>query len=243
MNRCLHTFGKKVESWQSDSAKVHLYPIVYSNPYPYLGFMPNIKFSYLYRDGGNYKNYNSITFDNPDNIELSELENLILSKLIDGTWFYVNEWHLPDLHFNTWDSEIDHLWHEFESVEYSDEALTMPFNLKEFIVTIEKTNWFLKNIISCSLQKDIIGELFGRFGVLTKKAKDFADELTLHNAIEKNLNKQNQISREHVDNNKAVRDILLQRGVKPEALPPAEDVKKLERCLYSDEKKAAKGSK
>jgi len=78
---------------------------------------------------------------------------------------------------------------------------------------------------------------------LTIKAKDFANELTSHNVFEKDLNKQNQISQEHVDNNKAVRDILLQRGVKPEALPPAEDVKKLERRLENDEKKAAKGDK
>jgi DNA-damage-inducible protein D len=78
---------------------------------------------------------------------------------------------------------------------------------------------------------------------LTIKAKDFANELTSHNVIEKDLNKQNEISQEHVDNNKAVRDILLQRGVKPEALPPAEDVKKLERRLDCDGKKAAKGSK
>jgi DNA-damage-inducible protein D len=78
---------------------------------------------------------------------------------------------------------------------------------------------------------------------LTIKAKDFANELTSHNVIEKDLNKQTQISQEHVDNNKAVRDILLQRGVRPEALSPAEDVKKLERRLDSDEKKAAKGSK
>lgn len=78
---------------------------------------------------------------------------------------------------------------------------------------------------------------------LWTKAKDFANELTSHNVIEKDLNKQNQISQEHVENNKAVRDILLQRGVKPEALPPSEDVKKLERRLESDEKKASKGSK
>ncbi|HEY5327869.1 MAG TPA: DNA damage-inducible protein D [Mucilaginibacter sp.] len=78
---------------------------------------------------------------------------------------------------------------------------------------------------------------------ITIKAKEFANELTSHNVIEKDLNKQTQISQEHVENNKAVRDILLQRGVRPEALPPAEDVKKLERRLDSDEKKAAKGSK
>jgi DNA-damage-inducible protein D len=75
---------------------------------------------------------------------------------------------------------------------------------------------------------------------LTIKAKDFANELTSHNVIEKDLNSNNQISKEHIDNNKAVRDILIQRGVKPESLPAAEDVKKLERRLESDEKKVSK---
>jgi DNA-damage-inducible protein D len=77
---------------------------------------------------------------------------------------------------------------------------------------------------------------------LTIKAKDFANELTSHNVIEKDLNTNNQISKEHIDNNKAVRDILIQRGVKPESLPAAEDVKKLERRLESDEKKVSKTS-
>ena len=76
---------------------------------------------------------------------------------------------------------------------------------------------------------------------LTIKAKDFANELTSHNVIDKDLNGEVKISEEHIDNNNAVRTILLQRGIKPEALPPAEDVKKLERRLENDEKKAAKG--
>jgi len=75
---------------------------------------------------------------------------------------------------------------------------------------------------------------------LTIKAKDFANELTSHNVIEKDLNNQTVISKEHVDNNKAVRDILLKRGVRPEALPAAEDVKKLERRLDNDEKEVTK---
>jgi len=78
---------------------------------------------------------------------------------------------------------------------------------------------------------------------LTIKAKDFANELTSHNVTEKDLKGQQQISKEHVDNNKAVRDILLQRGVQPEALPPDEDVKKLSRKLESDEKKITKDVK
>lgn len=58
---------------------------------------------------------------------------------------------------------------------------------------------------------------------LTIKAKDFASELTSHNVIEKDLSGQDQISIEHVENNQAVRKILIERGVKPEAMPPAED--------------------
>ena len=54
-------------------------------------FMKNIQFHYLYRDGANYKNLNSVVSDNnlnPDNIGLSELEALIRTKLVDGEWFY-----------------------------------------------------------------------------------------------------------------------------------------------------------
>ena len=53
---------------------------------------------------------------------------------------------------------------------------------------------------------------------LTIKAKDFATELTSHNVIEKDLIGENQISKEHIDNNVAVRKMLNQRGVKPEQL-------------------------
>jgi DNA-damage-inducible protein D len=72
---------------------------------------------------------------------------------------------------------------------------------------------------------------------LTIKAKDFATELTSHNVIEKDLTGEIQISGEHVENNRAVRKMLLERGVKPEALPPAEDIKKVQRKLQGDEKK------
>ncbi len=72
------------------------------------------------------------------------------------------------------------------------------------------------------------------------KAKDFATEITIHNAREHQMGTEPQISREHVTNNQAVRDTLLNRGIRPETLPPAEDVKKVERRLSADEKKALK---
>jgi DNA-damage-inducible protein D len=61
---------------------------------------------------------------------------------------------------------------------------------------------------------------------LTIKAKDFATEVTSHNVIEKNLSGTNQISDEHVENKKAVRNMMIERGVNPEALSDSEDVKK-----------------
>ncbi|MCY4039943.1 MAG: DNA damage-inducible protein D [Gammaproteobacteria bacterium] len=70
------------------------------------------------------------------------------------------------------------------------------------------------------------------------KAKDFATEITIHNARENNLDSEPQISGEHVTNNQAVRNTLLERGIRPERLLPAEDVKKVERRLASEEKKA-----
>jgi len=72
---------------------------------------------------------------------------------------------------------------------------------------------------------------------LTIKAKDFATELTSHNVTEKDLKGEQQISKEHIENNLAVRKILKQRGVLPETLAPEEDVKKLKRKLEADQKK------
>lgn len=75
------------------------------------------------------------------------------------------------------------------------------------------------------------------------KAKDLAAEMTGLNVQNKDLKGQNIIEKEHIDNNQAVRDMLTKRGIVPENLPPAEDVKKLQRKLDGDEKKLLKGNK
>ncbi len=72
------------------------------------------------------------------------------------------------------------------------------------------------------------------------KAKDFATEITIYNAKEKQMRTESQISKEHITNNKAVRNTLLKRGIRPESLPPEEDIKKVERKLSSEEKKSSK---
>ena len=75
------------------------------------------------------------------------------------------------------------------------------------------------------------------------KAKDFAAEMTSVNVQTKDLHGETSITKEHVDNNAAVRQMLVQRGIVPENLPPAEDVKKAERRLASEEKKMLKDKK
>jgi DNA-damage-inducible protein D len=75
------------------------------------------------------------------------------------------------------------------------------------------------------------------------KAKDLASEMTGLNVQTKDLKGQDKIKREHVDNNLAVRDMLTHRGIFPENLPAAEDVKKLKRKLEGDEKSVLKDTK
>jgi DNA-damage-inducible protein D len=75
------------------------------------------------------------------------------------------------------------------------------------------------------------------------KAKDLAAEMTGLNVQSKDLKGQTKIEKEHIDNNLAVRNMLTQRGIVPENLPPAEDVKKLQRKLDGDEKKLLKEPK
>lgn len=75
------------------------------------------------------------------------------------------------------------------------------------------------------------------------KAKDLAAEMTGLNVQNKELKGQGKIEKEHIDNNLAVRDMLTKRGIVPENLPAAEDVKKLQRKLDGDEKKVLKGTK
>ncbi|HCA59038.1 MAG TPA: DNA damage-inducible protein D [Blastocatellia bacterium] len=75
------------------------------------------------------------------------------------------------------------------------------------------------------------------------KAKDLSAEMTSLNVQNKDLRGQGRIEREHVDNNKAVRKMLRDRGIVPEELPPAEDVKKIERKLKAEEKTILKKKK
>ena len=77
---------------------------------------------------------------------------------------------------------------------------------------------------------------------LTIAAKNLATEMTNYNVEEKDLKGEGAITTEHVQNNTTVREMLATRGIKPEELPPSEDIKKLERKVKSQEKRIAKES-
>ena len=77
---------------------------------------------------------------------------------------------------------------------------------------------------------------------LTIAAKNLATEMTNYNVEEKDLQGETAITVEHVENNTSVRDMLGQRGIKPENLPVSEDIKKLERRVKREEKKLAEQS-
>jgi len=72
---------------------------------------------------------------------------------------------------------------------------------------------------------------------LTIAAKNLAAEMTNYNTEEKDLQGESAITVEHVQNNTTVREMLGSRGIVPENLPPAEDIKKLERRVKAQEKK------
>ena len=78
---------------------------------------------------------------------------------------------------------------------------------------------------------------------LTIAAKNLATEMTNYNVTEKDIYGEDSITDEHVDNNLSVRNMLNKRGIKPENLKPAEDLKKLERRVKSESKKIADSNK
>lgn len=77
---------------------------------------------------------------------------------------------------------------------------------------------------------------------ITVKAKDFATELTNVQVQQDGLSSEDAVTAKHVQNNRDVRDLLVQRNIVPESLPPAEDIKKVERRLKADEKRLPRRS-
>jgi len=78
---------------------------------------------------------------------------------------------------------------------------------------------------------------------ITITAKNLATEITNFNVKKEDMEKEPKITREHVKNNKDVRKLLAKSGIRPEDLPPEEDIQKLQKTVKSDEEKIANSSK
>lgn len=114
-------------------------------------------------------------------------------------------------------------------------------NDQSFVVIRSKGDQALFRL-STNIMKQKMGMPQGRpladfLPTISIKAKDFAAEMTSVNVQTKDLHGEVSITKEHVDNNAAVRKMLTERGIIPENIPPAEDVKKVERRIASDAKK------
>jgi len=103
---------------------------------PYGSIAMNIRLHYRYRDAGNYKQYGYVVFCNSHNLPLNEIERRIRAALIDGEYFNPLRWRIPSLHVGTWDDELDHDWHEFESLEETAELPGTRVSIDAFLQNI-----------------------------------------------------------------------------------------------------------
>jgi hypothetical protein len=84
----------------------------------------NIKFEYLYRDAGNFKNWGEVVFSNPRDLDAEPIIAMAGRALIDRAYFVANRVGVPDLHFPEYNGEVDHDWHEAHSFQPTGEAPT-----------------------------------------------------------------------------------------------------------------------
>lgn len=96
----------------------------------------NVKLNYMYRDGGNYKQFGEVVFENPEEISIESATQKLKEKLIQDAFFVAEDWKLPSLRVYAYDPEIDHGWHEFEEFEETNEVLSDSRTLGEFLESI-----------------------------------------------------------------------------------------------------------
>jgi hypothetical protein len=99
----------------------------------------NVRFEYLYRDAGNFKNWGELVFSNPHNINVNLVKSMAENVLIDQAYFVASKADVPDLHFKEYNDQLDHGWHEFHAVIQTEEATNDPLgrNIEEFIESLQ----------------------------------------------------------------------------------------------------------
>jgi len=93
----------------------------------------NLKFEYLYRDAGNYKQFGCVILKNPSKIDPELATKQIRPYLIDGEFFYPDKIQVPYIEKYEFDPEMDHNWYEFEKFSLTDEKPTESINAQSFL--------------------------------------------------------------------------------------------------------------
>jgi len=88
--------------------------------------MSNVEFSYLYRDGGNYKKFGRVIFTNPDQLDCGTIQKEIMEAFLEDGMFIADQARVPDvfLFANGELSFDDHCYHEFDTVRSTEEDPT-----------------------------------------------------------------------------------------------------------------------
>lgn len=82
----------------------------------------NIRFEYIYRDAGNFKNWGEVVFANPNNLKPDVIDSIVENLLIEKLYFVADKVRVPDLHFEEHNPQLDHDWHEMQSFSLTEEA-------------------------------------------------------------------------------------------------------------------------
>jgi hypothetical protein len=99
--------------------------------------MNNVEFSYLYRDGGNYKKFGRVVFSNPEQITWELIVKALTEAFLEQGLFIADQVRLPEvfLFANAELSFDDHCYHEFDAVRPSEKESTDPYmrTISEFV--------------------------------------------------------------------------------------------------------------
>jgi hypothetical protein len=102
----------------------------------------NVRFEYLYRDAGNFKNWGEVVFSNPRDIPVGLVSAIASEFLIDRTFFVAVKAKVPDLHFAEFNENLDHGWHETHAFRSTDELPndSRNRNIEEFIQALRSAS-------------------------------------------------------------------------------------------------------
>ena len=106
--------------------------------------MESVKFSYLYRDGANYKSWGEVVFANPNQLTLGEIEARLIESFLPDKLFMASQISIPEkfLFADGKFTKFDHCYHEFDSVEICEENPTddLGRSINDFLKVVEEVS-------------------------------------------------------------------------------------------------------